>query len=189
MNGARVEERWTDVAHIPTAVRTLLRPRVLVGATAGTVIGGDREVEDHVALSLWAGRIPTVEAHRLSAVGTGDGLAITGFWSIPFLARLPYTTDMGWEKVTNYAHNLFPSGQRWVLVLAIIGVVVMDYRLGIASPITIAQQVRAIFPLAPIIVLSDVFGMPTDIAPYVQTFVRKGDPEHLLSEIRSALAN
>jgi hypothetical protein len=50
------------------------------------------------------------------------GLAITGFWSIPFLARLPYTTDMGWEKVTEYAHNLFPSGQRWVLALAIIGV-------------------------------------------------------------------
>jgi hypothetical protein len=50
------------------------------------------------------------------------GLAVTGFWSIPFLFRLPYTTDMGWEKVTNYAHNLFPSGQRWVLVLAIIGV-------------------------------------------------------------------
>jgi hypothetical protein len=50
------------------------------------------------------------------------GLAITGFWSIPFIFRLPYTTDMGWEKVTNYAQNLFPSGQRWVLVLAAIGV-------------------------------------------------------------------
>ena len=71
----------------------------------------------------------------------------------------------------------------------VVGVVVMDYRLGIASPITVAQQVRSVFPVAPIIVLSDVFGMPTDIAPYVQTFVRKGDPEHLLSEIRSALAN
>ncbi len=50
------------------------------------------------------------------------GVAITGFWSIPFLARLPYTTDMGWEKVDNYVQSLFPSGQRWVLVLAIIGV-------------------------------------------------------------------
>ncbi|HEY1633724.1 MAG TPA: 6-pyruvoyl-tetrahydropterin synthase-related protein [Acidimicrobiales bacterium] len=77
---------------------------VLVGAAVLLLMGADRR------------RIKWI----VSAVAAG--LAITGFWSIPFLFRLPYTTDMGWEKVTNYAHNLFPSGQRWVLVLAIIGV-------------------------------------------------------------------
>src|SRR2546429_473922 len=40
------------IEDIARAVRTLLRPKVLVGCTAGTVVGGDREVEDHVALSL-----------------------------------------------------------------------------------------------------------------------------------------
>ena len=74
------------IEDIASAVRMLLRPKVLVGCTAGTVVGVDREVEDHAALSLWAGRLPTVEAHRLSAVRTPDGAAITGF---PPAAELP----------------------------------------------------------------------------------------------------
>ena len=64
---------------IASAVRQLLRPRVLIGCTAGTVVGASREVEDLPAISLWAGRIPTVAVHRLSAVHTPDGAAITGF--------------------------------------------------------------------------------------------------------------
>ncbi|HEX6475754.1 MAG TPA: 6-pyruvoyl-tetrahydropterin synthase-related protein [Acidimicrobiales bacterium] len=77
---------------------------VLVGAGVLLLMGADRRRLKWIVTAVAA------------------GLAITGFWSIPFLFRLPYTTDMGWEKVTNYAHNLFPSGQRWVLVLAIVGV-------------------------------------------------------------------
>lgn len=71
---------------IASAVRMLLRPKVLVGCTAGTVVGTDREVEDHAAISLWAGRLPTVEAHRLVAVRTPDAAAITGF---PAASELP----------------------------------------------------------------------------------------------------
>lgn len=67
------------VEDIASAVRQLLRPKVLVGCTAGTVVGVEREVEDHAAISLWAARLPTVEAHRLVAVTTEDGGAITGF--------------------------------------------------------------------------------------------------------------
>lgn len=74
------------IEDIASAVRMLLRPKVLVGCTAGTVVGVDREVEDHAALSLWAGRLPTVQAHRLAAVRTPDGAAITGF---PPAADLP----------------------------------------------------------------------------------------------------
>jgi small ligand-binding sensory domain FIST len=74
------------IEDIVSAVRQLLRPRVLVGCTAGTVVGADREVEDHPAISLWAARIPTVEAHRLSAERTADGPAITGF---PAACELP----------------------------------------------------------------------------------------------------
>ncbi|MCU1485474.1 MAG: hypothetical protein JWN67_2220 [Actinomycetia bacterium] len=74
------------IEDIASAVRQLLRPRVLVGCTAGTVVGADREVEDHPAISLWAARIPTVEAHRLAAERTADGPAITGF---PAACELP----------------------------------------------------------------------------------------------------
>lgn len=65
-------------------------------------------------------------------------------------------------------------------------VVVLDYRLtGAITAVDAAQQIRAKYPEAPIVILSDVFGMPDDIAPYAQRFVRKGEPEKLISTIRS----
>jgi small ligand-binding sensory domain FIST len=67
------------IEDIARAVRELLRPKVLVGCTAGTVVGGAREAEDVPAISLWAARLPVVEAHRLEAQRTPDGAAITGF--------------------------------------------------------------------------------------------------------------
>jgi hypothetical protein len=42
-----------------------------------------------------------------SVVGVG-GL-LTGFWTIPFLLRRQYMTDMGWEKLPNYWQPLFPG--------------------------------------------------------------------------------
>jgi len=38
------------------------------------------------------------------------GGLLAGFWLIPFALRLPYTNDMGWEKLTDYTDQLFPSG-------------------------------------------------------------------------------
>lgn len=38
----------------------------------------------------------------------GFGGAIAGFWLVPFYFNLPYTNDMGWEKMTKYIPNLFP---------------------------------------------------------------------------------
>jgi uncharacterized membrane protein YeaQ/YmgE (transglycosylase-associated protein family) len=49
------------------------------------------------------------------------GGAVAGFWFVPFLMRLPYTTDMGWEKLTTYRKNLFPTDLHWVVVLALFG--------------------------------------------------------------------
>jgi hypothetical protein len=51
------------------------------------------------------------------------GGLLTGFWWIPFLLRLPYTTDMGWEKIHDYLgdQGLFPSGNWWVFGLAVVG--------------------------------------------------------------------
>jgi hypothetical protein len=36
-------------------------------------------------------------------------------------------------------------------------------------------------------VLSDLFGMPEDIAPYAAAFVRKGEPQQLLDTIRETI--
>ena len=51
------------------AVREVLRPRVLLGCTAESVVGGAREVEARPAVSLWAG---DVRAGAPFVLTTGD---------------------------------------------------------------------------------------------------------------------
>lgn len=36
------------------------------------------------------------------------GTAIAAFWFVPFIGRLPYTNDMGWERTNTYVENLLP---------------------------------------------------------------------------------
>jgi small ligand-binding sensory domain FIST len=75
-----VSGRHTGVVEeIGRAVRELLSPGWLVGCTAGTVVGGDREVEDEPAVALWAGTFPSLAAYRLEAVPAPEGMAVTGF--------------------------------------------------------------------------------------------------------------
>lgn len=50
-------------------------------------------------------------------------VAITGFWLFPFYSYLPYTTSMGWTKVTDYVTSLFPEELLWALALAVVGAV------------------------------------------------------------------
>jgi small ligand-binding sensory domain FIST len=62
------------------AVRHLLEPRVLVGATAQSVLGGAREVEDHAALvlaAMWFGGA-RVRPVRLDVVASPDGPRVRG---------------------------------------------------------------------------------------------------------------
>ncbi|HMG87851.1 MAG TPA: response regulator [Terracidiphilus sp.] len=67
-----------------------------------------------------------------------------------------------------------PRGER-------IGLVLLDYRLNSTktSP-EFASEIRSLYPAVPIIVLSDLWSLPTDIAPLVNGFVRKGEPAKLL---------
>lgn len=64
---------------IAAAVRELLRPRTLAGATAVSVVGGNREVEEQPAVVLWAARLaePAVPV-RLEATRTPDGWYTSG---------------------------------------------------------------------------------------------------------------
>ncbi len=57
------------------------------------------------------------------------GAALTGFWAVPFVLRQAYTTDMGYERVTNYVHSLAPHELVWALILAGIGIVISVVRL------------------------------------------------------------
>lgn len=58
------------LAEAAGALRALLRPTTLLGATASSVLAAGREVEETVAISLWAGRFGDVHPLRL-APGAG----------------------------------------------------------------------------------------------------------------------
>ena len=66
-----------------------------------------------------------------------------------------------------------------------VDVVVLDYRLtGGMKATDAARLVSGAYPNAPIILLSDIYGIPDDIAPYIKAFVRKGEPEKLIATVK-----
>jgi DNA-binding NtrC family response regulator len=72
--------------------------------------------------------------------------------------------------------------------VAAIKLVVMDYALHCgATPVEVAQGLRKEYPQAPIVLLSDAQELPEDVGPYVQAFVRKGNPEKLIATARMLL--
>jgi DNA-binding NtrC family response regulator len=65
-----------------------------------------------------------------------------------------------------------------------VGLVLLDYRLNsLKTSAELAQEIRLSYPLAPIVVLSDLWSLPTDIEPYVNAFVRKGEPRKLIETV------
>jgi small ligand-binding sensory domain FIST len=73
------------VEDIAATVRQLIRPGVLVGATAVAVVAGAREVEDDTAVALWAARLPAPPRPvRLEATRTGAGVALSGLSATTF---------------------------------------------------------------------------------------------------------
>jgi len=72
----------------------------------------------------------------------------------------------------------FPPGEQ-------VDAVLLDYRLAPnISAADVAQRVKGRYPSAPIVLLSDLYDVPADIAPLIQGFVRKGNPEKLLATLR-----
>jgi DNA-binding response OmpR family regulator len=71
-----------------------------------------------------------------------------------------------------------------------LGLALLDYRLNSAktSP-EYAQEIRTLYPELPILVLSDLWALPTDIAPFVSGFVRKGEPAKLLESVAHHFVN
>ena len=66
---------------IVSSARGLLDPTVLLGCTAGAVIGGGREIEESPAISLFAARLPAtlLTPVRLEVVPTPDGPSLVGW--------------------------------------------------------------------------------------------------------------
>src|SRR6185503_2302156 len=63
------------------ALRNLLTPRVLLGMTVVAVIGGDQEIEEGPAFSLFAARLPDAPLTplHLDLERTPDGDAVVGW--------------------------------------------------------------------------------------------------------------
>ncbi|HEY1766910.1 MAG TPA: response regulator [Terracidiphilus sp.] len=69
-----------------------------------------------------------------------------------------------------------------------IGLVLLDYRLhSLRTSTEVAREIRGLFPAVAIVVLSDLWTLPADIAPFVTEFVRKGQPEKLLQVVERLL--
>ncbi len=65
-----------------------------------------------------------------------------------------------------------------------IAAIVLDYKLNSnKSTKQLAQELRALHPCAPILLLSDVGDMPPEMKPYAAGFVRKGEPEKLFEAL------
>ena len=79
--------------------------------------------------------------------------------------------------IVKFAGPEFPTEMEISLIL-------LDYRLNsIKTAPEVAQEARRLFVGVPILVLSDLWHMPEDVAPFVAGFVRKGEPEELISRM------
>lgn len=72
------EHHRRSFADLADVVRAALRPAALVGAGAGVVVGGAREVEHHPALSLWVATGPSARAVHLDVARTGGRTELLG---------------------------------------------------------------------------------------------------------------
>jgi phosphomannomutase len=97
------------------------------------------------------------ETHELRklllwALPTGvTGCALLSFWALPFVYRLPYSTNMGYGKNTQYVKSLFPHNFDWLIVLAALGVifsVLRANRMGVFLALMSAVS-AIVFVLAP----------------------------------------
>jgi DNA-binding response OmpR family regulator len=66
--------------------------------------------------------------------------------------------------------------------------IILDYRLrSRKTSADLARQIRSRYPSAPIVLLSDLWNLPSDVAPYVTDFVRRGEPAELLDRLSHLL--
>jgi len=92
----------------------------------------------------------------------------------------------GWivEAAGYVARAALAAGDRIEFPEGPVDIAVMDYRLTPQiTAVQAAEEVRERYPKAPIVVLSDVYDLPADMAPYAAAFVRKGEPAKLVAKL------
>jgi hypothetical protein len=104
--------------------RTLWLPAVLLSAT----------VMSHLVVAMfvvvgagivWLARRPRRNLGIVTAVA-GVGALLTAVWTVPLLATLGYTTDMGYEPIRAFGAYMFPwypAYVLWIVPLVVIAVV------------------------------------------------------------------
>jgi DNA-binding NtrC family response regulator len=89
----------------------------------------------------------------------------------------------GLPVLVSYSGMDFPNGEP-------VHAALVDYRLGPhLTAYNAVKQVKERYPAIPIVILSDLYDAPADTAPLVQGFVRKGNPEQLLSTLQELCKN
>jgi hypothetical protein len=76
---------------------------------------------------LYLERPLAVRLRWILGVGIG-GVAIIGFWIIPFFLRLQYTSSMGYKNLTNLKGILFGSDLRPLIVLSVVATAISIVR-------------------------------------------------------------
>src|SRR5215216_879576 len=104
--------------------RRLWLPAVLLGATVMShlVVGMFVVVG---ALIVWLVRRPRRDLGTVAAIAGVGGL-LTAVWTVPLLATLGYTTDMGYEPIRAFRAYMFPwypAYVLWIVPLVVIAVV------------------------------------------------------------------
>src|SRR5947209_6624943 len=159
---------------------------VIVGALVFYVVGPLRGPRGRARLKYMATVLPV-------------GFLLTGFWLIPIIFRTPYATDMGWEKLTQYADNLFDKPPLWVLLLAGVGAlssIIYVRRTGIAL-VAIGVIFAGVFRFEPQARLWNARWLPfwylclyllaavavTELALAIGTLLAR-DPDHVQAPVR-----
>ena len=86
-------------------VTALVLVLVLVAIGAGIFVARQWKVREIWLARLGPNRLRVWWVASIVAVGS----MLSAFWTVPFLLRTKYMTDMGWEKLPNYWQPLFPG--------------------------------------------------------------------------------
>jgi hypothetical protein len=79
-------------------------------------------------------KLPTRAMLWWACSTVGLGVALSGWWLLPFVLRQDYSNPMGYSNVTTWATLLFPEADWWVIIvagIALIAAFVMRSRFGV----------------------------------------------------------